>query len=139
VPIPLALADSYSFPLKGQKSNAMKALHNRYKDAIPPAFFNRLPDGWVPECVLLEGMFILNTTPLGSQRTLADFAHFLIKRFIIPHFLRGSQEVHMIFDNPGRLPQTPKYLERKRRESLATVTAGHVCDHFHASYLIPSK
>ena len=126
-------------PNNGQKSNTTKVLKNRYKDATPQVFLNTLPDSWVPGSVIVEGMFNLNTTPLGSHRTFADYAHFLAKRFLLPHFSRGCIEVHLIFDNPGRLPQTPKYFERKRRDLSATVMVGHVCDEITASRRIPSK
>ncbi len=139
IPIPLALADSSGCPLKGQKSNSTKAIKTRYKDARPLAILNNLPHGWIPDCCMLEGMFMLNTTPLGSHRTFADFAQFLIKRFIVPQFARGTKEVHVLFDNPGRLPETPKYFERKRRDTAATVTTGHACDEVCAGRMIPSK
>ena len=102
-------------------------------------YLNTLPESWVPGSVIVEGMFMLNTTLLGSHRTFADYAQFLAKRFLLPHFSRGCIEVHLIFDNPGRLPQTPKYFERKRRDLSATVMVGHVCDEITASRRIPSK
>lgn len=139
VPIPLALADSNGIPLKGQKSNTTKALKARYKDATPNIFLNELPRGWIPQCVMLEGMFMLNTTPLASHRTFADYANFLIQRYITPHFTRGSIEVHLLFDNPGRHAYTPKSFERRRRDISANVGVNHVCDEFHTSYPIPKK
>ena len=137
IPVPLALADNAGIPLKGQKSNTTKVIKTRYKDSYPPVILNSLPQGWIPETCMLEGMFMLNTSPLGSHRTFTDYAEFLIKRFIIPQFTRGSQEVHVLFDNPGRLP--PKYFERKRRDTVATVVPGHTCDEFCGSRAIPSK
>lgn len=136
VPIPLALADSNGIPLKGQKSNTTKALKARYKDASPNIFLNELPPGWIPECVMLEGMFMLNTTPLASHRTFADYANFLIQRYITPHFTRGSREVHLLFDNPGR---HAKSFERRRRDMSANVGINHVCNEFHANYRIPKQ
>ena len=87
VPIPLALADSNGMPIKGQKSNVTKALKSRYKDAKPKVFSNSLPEGWVAGCVIVEGMIMVNTTPLGNHRTFADYANFLGKRFLTPHFI----------------------------------------------------
>ena len=46
IPIPLALADSNGYPIKGQKSNTTKALKSRYKDAQPAVFLNKLPKAW---------------------------------------------------------------------------------------------
>ena len=136
---PLALADSSGLPIKGQKSNTTKSFKARYKDATPKVFLNALPDMWVPGCVIVEGMFMLNTTPLSSHRTFADYANFLNRRYVLPNFAKGAKEVHILFDNPGRLPQTPKSFERKRRDLQATVIVGHVCDAIEDSRYIPSK
>ena len=101
-------------PIKGQKSNATKALKNRYKDAKPKVFSNSLPEGWVAECVIVEGMIMVNTTPLGNHRILADYANFQGKRFLTPHFSAGSKDINLIFEIPKGLAQTPKYFEQKR-------------------------
>ena len=94
---------------------------------------------WIPELVILEGMFMLNTTPLGSHRTFADYGQFLISRFIKPHFNSGSNEIHVLFDNPGRLPDNPKHFERKRRDNSAIVKTGHECKTVTSQLLIPRK
>ena len=139
IPLPLAIASSDGSPLKGQKSYSTKAIETRYKESSPPVILNGLPQGWKPECSILEGMFIINTTPLGTHRTLTDYAQFLIRRFILPQFSKGSKEVHVIFDNPGRLQHTPKYFERLRRDAIAPVATGHTCDEFHSHKIIPPK
>ena len=69
-----------------------------------------IPVGWQPECVLLEGMFLINTKPLGMHKCLADYANFLLARHVATQFSRGAVEVHIIFDNPGRLPAMIQYL-----------------------------
>ena len=134
----LALANSDGTSLKGQKSYATKALKNRYKNSTPPVILNCLPSGWTPECCILEGMFVLNTQPLGIQRTFS-YGNFLIKRYILPHFSSGTREVHVIFDSPGRHQQTPKYFERLRHDSTAPVNSNHTCDDFTSKHPIPSK
>ena len=82
---------------------------------------------------------MLNTTPLGSHRTFADYASFLSKRFLTPHFGKGAKEVHLLFDNPGRLTETPKHFERQRRDDSAKVIVGHACDEVLEGRIIPSK
>ncbi len=139
IPLPLALATNDGNPRKGQKSYATKAIETRYKKSSPPVILNSLPTAWVPDCCLLEGMFMLNTTPLGTHRTFADYSQFLMKLFILPQFGKGASQVHVIFDNPGRLEQTRKYFERKRRDATAPIATGHTCDEFHGSLSIPSK
>ena len=61
-------------------------------------------------------------------------------RHIIPHFNRGTEEVHVIFDNPGRLKNTPKFFEHQRRDATVKLSATHCCDELKSSTLIaPGK
>ncbi len=46
-------------------------------------------------------------------------------------------EIHIIFDNPGRLGETPKYFERYRRDCTAQVMTGHLCDEVNGNTIIP--
>ena len=125
---PLSICDNDGNPLKGQKSYTTQSLQARYKESSPPVFTTELPSGWRPQCVLTEGMFLINTAPLGSHKTSAEYASFLLRRHAISHFLKGSEEVHVIFDNPGRLADTPKYFEQKRCDTVTQVPLEHYCD-----------
>ena len=138
VPIPLALAESSGIPIKGRKSTTTKSLKTNYKDATPQVLLNTMPDMWVAECVIGEGMFMLTTTPLGSHRTFADYASFLCKRFLTPHLAKGATEIHL-FDNPGRLAETPKHFKCQQWDSSVRVIVGHFCDEITESRIIPSK
>jgi len=82
-------------------------------------------------------MFLINTTPLGSHKSLGDYGKFLIKRYIMPHLNRSTREVHVVFDNPGRLQNSPKYFEQRRRDANAKVVSDHCCDDFTQSTKIP--
>ena len=82
-------------------------------------------------------MFIINTTPLGSHKTFDDYAMFLLRRHVISQFYKGSVEVHLIFDNPGRLPNTRKYFEQTRRDKTRKVPIEHCCDDIKGSNTIP--
>lgn len=82
---------------------------------------------------------MINTSPLGSHTTYGDYARFLMQRHITPHFSRGCSEVHLLFDNPGQLKNTPKFFEQKRRDELATVAAGHTCNDINESTRLPTK
>lgn len=139
IELPLALATNDGTPLKGQKSYATKAFQSRYQASLPPVTYNALPTGWIPQCCILEGMFMINTTPLGSHKNFNDYGRFLIERFIVSQYLRGCNEVHIFFDQPGRLEATPKYFEQKRRDKLAKVSTGHTCDSFTGQDAIPSN
>ena len=87
------IADNDGKPLKGQKSYTMIFLETRYKkENVFSAHLTLMP-----ECTILEGMFLINTTPLGSHKTMSEYAMFLIRRFIETQFTRGSLEVHVSF------------------------------------------
>ena len=137
IELPLALCDNTGNPIKGQKSYTTRFLQCRYKETEAPAFLVTLP--WRPKCCIIEGMFIINTTPLGSHRVMADYAKFLFTRFIITQFKKGCEEVHIIFDNPGRLANTPKYFEHRRRDKSAIIQTNHHCDIIVSTTKIPSK
>ena len=132
-----AISDNVGNPLKGQKSYTSRSLESRYKMANPQVFITNLP--WRPECSMLEGMFLINTTPLGSHKTLSDYAKFCMTRFILLQFKRGCVEVHVIFDNPGRLKNTPKYFEHLRRDASAKVANDHCCDTITSTTKIPKR
>jgi len=98
----------------------------------PPITTTQLPPDWKPECSILEGMFLINTTPLGTHKTFKDYANFLMKRYVLTQFRKGCSEVHVIFDNPGQLQNTPKFFEHVRRDVAATLKEDHSCVQFNS-------
>ena len=82
---------------------------------------------------------MLNTSPIGTHKTFSDYGDFLFVRFIVPQWRRGSKEVHVIFDNPGRIPESPKLFERARHDDCATVLSNHLCNEITNNSQIPSK
>lgn len=42
---------------------------------------------------------------------MGDYGNFLMRRFIVPYLKKGSQEVHLLFDDPGRQSENPKQFE----------------------------
>ena len=79
IELPLALCDNSGNPLKNQKSYTTHFLDSHYREAATPVFLLSLP--WKPQCCIIEGMFIINTTPLGSHTVISDYAKFLYTRF----------------------------------------------------------
>ena len=51
------------------------------------------PAQWVPDAVILEGMSIINTSPLVTHSSMKNYARFLIKRFAVPCFINGVSQV----------------------------------------------
>ena len=83
-------------------------------------------------------MFLINTNPLGCHKSLADYTRFLLTRFILTQFSRGSEEVHVIFDNPARTKITPKSIEQSRRDYSNTVSTTHTCEELLPTTKIPT-
>ena len=118
---------------KGRKVILQTHCKKDTKNADPSIITPCLPPDWTPQCSIL-----INTVPLPNHFNLANYGTFLMKRFIISQFKKGSSEVHVIFDSPGRLENTPKYYEQKHRDSKAAVAASnHVCADLTSSTLIP--
>ena len=86
----------------------------------------------------MERMYLIYTTPWGSHKTLADYGNFLKRQHILPHFARGSREVHQLFDDQGRL-KTPKQYEHARRDAGSQLESNHICHAFAPELLIPKK
>ena len=131
IELPRAICNPHGIPNKGQKSYATKWLENRYKGLV----INNLPVGWIPESVVLEGMFMINVSPLASHHTMKEYTQFLLRRYALPHFVKGAKEVHIVFDNPGRQPLSPKSFERRRRDDTGTLPS----DHHHAQFFDDSE
>ncbi len=66
--LPRAICTPSGVPHKGQKSYATKFLEKRYRNVVVSMF----PGGWVPDSVVLEGTFLINTTPLVTHCTMKD-------------------------------------------------------------------
>ena len=143
--LPRALCTHDAIPHKGQKSFATKFFEARYKDLMMCSY----PAQWVPDIVILEGMFLINTSPLITHSSMKDYARFLIKRFTIPHFIKGviqvhilfdnPIQVHILFDNPGCIPNTPKAVEQRRRDSAHALSPEHQHYEVFDSAAVPSN
>ena len=122
--LPRAICTSDGLPNKGQKSNASKFYQKRYDTVIICIY---LPL-WEPDTIILEGMFLINSSPLyGQHKTFLDYAIFLVKRWIFPHLSRTSvvKEVHVLFDHPERQGNYPKQAERLRRDGSSLLSNRH--------------
>ena len=97
--------------------------------------------GWVPDFVVMEGMFLINISPWSAHKTMGDYADFLLKQHIQP-FLRYTTtlEVHLLFDSPESQQCTPKYFERMHRDKMNQTVDDHYCaDSFSADLMVPPE
>ena len=139
IELPRAIAIVDGKPIKGAKANTTKIYEKRYAHATPP-IITSLTDGWSPESVITEGMFLLTITPWSSHTTVGDYADFLLRQHILPHFRNGSTtEVHLLFDNASCQQYSPKYFERLHRDEQNQVPDDHSCCGFSADMVLPPK
>ena len=104
-------------PHKGSEANSTKYYQNRYK-----IISNTLPSDWNPDVVILEEMFLINSTPLHQHKTFLDYANFLVSWWIRPHLRNTSlKEIHVFFDRQDiDISFSPKLFERSRRDENST-------------------
>ena len=134
IELPRAICNRSGIPNKGQKSYTTKWLENRYKNLV----VNQLPMGWIPDSVVHVGNAI-NVSPLGSHNTLKEYTQFLLRRYALPHFVKGVKEVHIVFDNPGRQILSPKSFKHRRRDNSGTLPLDHQHAQFSNDPEIPQK
>ena len=122
-------------PPKGAKSNTTKFSEKRYGKVVPPIICTTMTDGWIPDAVNLEGMFLINITPCSVHKTMGDYAEFLLKQHILPYY-RTETEVHVLFDDPDCQKLSPKYFERKNRDASNKVPDDHCYGDFSPDLMI---
>ena len=115
IQLPLAIATPKGKMVHAEKSSATGVFRKRYKDTFSPT----LPAGWKADCVILEGMFLINSGPSNVHKTFRDYTLHLVHRGIVPRLCKGAREVHVVFDHPGRNQNSAKELERQRRDDAA--------------------
>ena len=135
IKLPQAISDPNGNLHEGQKSYTTKWLESHYKDLI----CSQLSGRWVPGFVVLEGMFMINTSPLTTHSTMKDYSQFLLRRFVLHHLTNGCNEVHVVFDNSGRQPNFPKSLERRHRNDTAPLSSDHKHVIFSDACFVPSN
>ena len=125
--------------LKALKANSTKAYEKRYEHASPPVIRTTLPPEWIPTTVVMEGMFLINITPWSAHKSMGEYAHFLLRQHILPHFRNGATEVHLLFNDPDCQVQSPKFFERHHRDQSNPVSVNHCCNIFTVEKAILPK
>ena len=123
-----ALFDYSGNPVKGSKHLVTKLFQKRY----PTSFSNTLPESWKPEKVISEVIFMTDhASSLPTQhKTFYDYGVFLVQKWLLFHISSpDTKDTHVLFDHPGQMEFSPKYVERTRRDTTASL---------HLTYLKPS-
>lgn len=113
--VPRALADHNGMPHKGQKSSTTAFFSSKYQGTN--VILDAYPSGWKPDSVILEGMFMIDTTPLRIHSCMLEYVRFLMYRHVYAYICVGVKEIHIVFDDPGRFNSHPKDIERGRRDT----------------------
>jgi hypothetical protein len=125
--LPRAISDANGIPENGQKYAALQIFESLYKEA----FVSFLPDSKNENtctAVIIEGMFIINTSPLSTHKTFDDYAEFLFQRWVTRfQFQFKASEIHIIFDHPNRHGISPKDIERFRRNKNCKILFHGTC------------
>jgi hypothetical protein len=96
------------------------------------------PRQWTPHTVLLEGMFLIQTTPISGTSTFLEYCKLLVRRFLMPHLNASVYELHVIFDDPQQMPELPKVIEQKRRDNKQVKISHHQCIDIDDNAKVPS-
>ena len=136
IPRPCALVGTEGLPTKGHKSRATNFFEARYKQVgvIVSAF----PNSWTPDSVILEGMFMIQTAPSPGVTTFQEYTDMLLKRFTVPHLKAGTQEVHILFDDPDQT-DSPKHIERRVRDHAICIDPEHHCSSIEPFVAVPTE
>ena len=84
--------------------------------------------------VMIDGMFALQTLPLAQHKSVMDYVAFMVLRWVKPMFTLADN-VHLVWDHPGRHGVSPKTVERQRRDTQTDTTG---CDHAAAQLTLTS-
>jgi hypothetical protein len=119
-----------NFQTKPQKV-IRQILMTRYSTTNPPDFSNHILETWIPQVVIVDAMFLVNTRPLRSNKTI------LFNCLIEEHLLCGAVEVHVVFDKPTKTMFDPIQIEKLRRDANNLENHGHKS--FEPNSLIPQN
>ena len=66
--------------------------------------------------VIIDGMFLIYTNPIPNTK-MVNYVLLLIVKYIVHYLHQGANDVHIVFDNPGRINDHPKCVEHKHCDS----------------------
>ena len=79
--------------------------------------FSNVLSQWLPEYAIIDAMFLLNTKPLRSTKSITDYSKFLFNRYAMYYYKIGIKEVHLVFDSPNKQAFNPKQFEQAKRDN----------------------
>ena len=129
IPLPRASADKDGIPHKGNKTITTTFFMKQYQHS--QVVVTSFQKQWIPNTVLLEGIFMTQTSPISVTATFKDYSEFLVKCYLSPHIKGNTNEIHVLFDDPDQMQESPKQIERKRRNESHSIVKQHHCINIH--------
>ena len=74
---------------------------------------------------------MIQTPPIATMSNMHEYVKLLLNKYVKPHLTVGATEVHIVFDNPDGLPETPKEIEHRRRDK--GTDSQHTCMVYQSS------
>ena len=86
IALPRAIASSDGQLVNCTKSSITNVFEEQYENAVPTT--------------VIEGIILINITSWSAHCNVGGCAEFLLRQHILPHFRNGSNEEHLLFDEP---------------------------------------
>jgi hypothetical protein len=134
--LPLTISTPMGLPVTDQKAKVQGFYKKHFTDAF---IYNKLPNNIDYTTFIVDGMFILhNNYPSQGQNTFGEYALRMFKKWVSrPLRDLNYSSVHIAFDRQANDIETPKIIERERRD--ATKTQGSVYHEVCESTYLPSS
>ena len=84
-----------------------------------------IPVGWNANTGITDRMFLIHIALQSQHTTIEQYCNMLAKHYILPHFIAGALELHLLFDDQGRFSTSPKAVERQRRYQNTNADHAH--------------
>ena len=81
---------------------------------------------------------MIQTAPSPGVTTFQQYTDMLLKRFTVPHLKAGTQEVHILFDDPNQT-DSPKDIERRVRDHTTCIDPDHHCSSIEPFVAVPTE
>ena len=82
-------------------------------------------------------MFLINIRLLRRTKTIKDYVFLLFNQVVVQYYKAGTNEIHLIFDKPGRQKFNPKSFEHHRQYNKKSISQHQHCSFTPATTILP--
>jgi hypothetical protein len=122
IKIPMAIAKPDGMPYQTQKSKIVAYFRKNFNDAFYEIV---VPSSIQIDALVYDAMFLLKKRqPVPGKNRFGIFVESIFDKYVLDPFRQdGYKEIHLCFDEQGCDLETPKSIERERRDSTQAVGA----------------